>query len=75
MLVVAGFEIFKQETTNAVMAAVLIENVLNPLSPKNPKNRVAAGVVNGLELFKTQGVHGGLWRSPYKVCVCVCLHG
>ena len=34
------FEVFKQETTNAVMAAVMIRDVLDPNSPKNPKNRL-----------------------------------
>jgi hypothetical protein len=100
-----GYEVFKQETTNAVMAAILMHgapppatpcytplrpvtltkfslpshavhcargrsclvDVLNPKSPKNPANRAAAGVHSALELFKTESVHGGLWRSPYKV--------
>jgi len=62
-----GYEIFKQDTTNAVMAALLIHDVLNDLSPKNPANAKKLGVTNSLELFKSQGVHGGLWRSPYKL--------
>lgn len=72
-----GYEIFKQETTNAVMAALLINDVLNPNSPKNPSNREEYGLGNSLELFSTQGVHGGLWRAPYKldtigeVCVSI----
>jgi len=61
------FEIFKQETTNAVMAAMLMHDTLNPKGPKNPANRKTFHVDNSLELFRTQGVHGGLWRSPYKV--------
>jgi hypothetical protein len=61
------FEIFKQETTNAVMAAMLMHDTLNPAGPKNPANRAKFGVDNSLELFRTQSVHGGLWRSPYKV--------
>ena len=62
-----GYELFKQETTNAVMAAMLMHDTLNPAGPKNPKNRKKFGVDNSLELFRTQAVHGGLWRSPYKV--------
>ena len=62
-----GFEIFKQETTNAIMAAILIQDVLNPKSPKNPKNRASCGINSALELFSTESAHGGLWRSPYKV--------
>ena len=61
------FEIFKQETTNAVMAALLMHDTLNPDTPKNPANRKKYDIDNSLELFRTQGVHGGLWRSPYKV--------
>ena len=62
-----GFEIFKQETTNAVMSAVLIHDVLNDEGPKNPKNRRAFGVANALQLFSSEAVHGGLWRAPYTV--------
>jgi len=61
------YEIFKQETTNAVMAAMLMHDTLNSAGPKNPANRAKFGVDNSLELFRTQAVHGGLWRSPYKV--------
>jgi len=62
-----GYEVFKQETTNAVMAALLMHDVLNAASPKNPKNRKQFGIDNTLELFGTQSVHGGLWRCAYKV--------
>eukprot|EP00303_Exanthemachrysis_gayraliae_P003631 CAMPEP_0206016888 /NCGR_PEP_ID=MMETSP1464-20131121/23809_1 /ASSEMBLY_ACC=CAM_ASM_001124 /TAXON_ID=119497 /ORGANISM="Exanthemachrysis gayraliae, Strain RCC1523" /LENGTH=787 /DNA_ID=CAMNT_0053390719 /DNA_START=11 /DNA_END=2374 /DNA_ORIENTATION=+ len=62
-----GYEIFKQETTNAVMAALLMHDALNPKSSKNPKNRNEHGIDNTLELFRTQAVHGGLWRCAYKV--------
>ena len=62
-----GYEIFKQETTNAIMASILIHDLLNPKSPKNPKNRETVGIRSALELFSTESVHGGLWRSPYKV--------
>lgn len=59
---VFGFEIFKQETTTAVMAAILVHDVLNPKGPKQPsKDR------NPLELFASEAVHGGLWRSPFAV--------
>lgn len=30
-------------------------------------NRIAKGIKNGLELFKFNSVHGGLWRAAYKV--------
>ena len=62
-----GFEIFKQETTNAVMAAMLMHDALNTASPKNPGNKAKCAIDNSLELFRTQGVHGGLWRSAYTI--------
>ena len=62
-----GYEIFKSDTTNAVMCAILVNDVLNEASPKNPANRAKAGVNTSLELFRSEAVHGGLWRSPYTV--------
>ena len=44
-----------------------MHDVLNPATPKNPANKAKFGIDNSLELFRTQAVHGGLWRSPYKV--------
>ncbi|KAL3904538.1 MAG: hypothetical protein SGPRY_011250, partial [Prymnesium sp.] len=61
------YEIFKQDTTNAVMAAMLMHDLLNPESPKNPANRSKFKMDNTIELFSTQAVHGGLWCSPYKL--------
>ncbi|KAL1507615.1 hypothetical protein AB1Y20_007234 [Prymnesium parvum] len=61
------YEIFKQDTTNAVMAAMLMHDILNKDSPKNPANKAKHHIENPIELFSTQAVHGGLWRSPYKV--------
>ena len=62
-----GYEIFKQETCSAVMTAVLINDLLNPNSPKNPKNKEKFGIRTPLELFSTESLHGGLWRSAYKM--------
>jgi hypothetical protein len=61
------FEIFKQETTNAVMASLLLYNVCFNDGPKCPANRSKYGIENSIELFKTQGVHGGLWRAGYQI--------
>lgn len=61
------YEIFQQDTTNAVMAGVLVANITQSESPSNPKNRDACGIKNTLELFKCNSVHGGLWRAAYKV--------
>lgn len=61
------YEIFQQETTNAVMAGLLVANVTQEESAANPANRKEKGVTNTLELFKCNSVHGGLWRAAYKV--------
>lgn len=63
------YEIFQQETTNGVMAALLISDVAvhRNESAKNPKNRDKFGVKNTLELFKLNSVHGGVWRCAYQV--------
>ena len=61
-----GIEVFKQETTVAVMTAILIHDVFNPKTPKNPKNRAKYHIRSAFDLFGIQAVHGGMWRSPYK---------
>jgi hypothetical protein len=60
------YEIFHQDTTNAVMAAVLAADILQKESPANPANRKKVGIKNTLELFKFNSVHGGMWRAGYK---------
>ena len=49
----------------ALFAVVVV--VPRVLQPKSSKNRKTFGIDNSLELFKTQGVHGGLWRAGYQV--------
>jgi len=60
------YEIFQQDTTNALMAAVLVGDVTQKESPGNPANRKKVGIKNTLELFKFNSVHGGMWRAAYK---------
>jgi hypothetical protein len=60
------YEIFQQETTNALMAAILSANIIQNDSKANPANRTKHGIKNTLELFKHNSVHGGMWRSGYK---------
>lgn len=55
-------EIFQQETSNAVMCALLIYDICNPKSIANP----AVTLRNPLELFSQGAFHGGLWRNGYK---------
>jgi hypothetical protein len=61
------YEIFQQETTNALMASVLISDVTKKDSVANPANRNKYNIKNTLELFKYNSVHGGVWRAAYKV--------
>lgn len=61
------YEIFQQETTNGLMGALLIADVTNPDSAANPKNRAANGIKNTLDVFRTNSMHGGVWRAGYQV--------
>eukprot|EP01119_Soliformovum_irregulare_P020203 TRINITY_DN6509_c0_g3_i1.p1 TRINITY_DN6509_c0_g3~~TRINITY_DN6509_c0_g3_i1.p1 ORF type:complete len:527 (-),score=168.14 TRINITY_DN6509_c0_g3_i1:62-1642(-) len=57
------YEIFDQESSNAVMSAILIHDLNNPKAAANPQTVLK----NPLELFKYNSFHGGVWRSGYKV--------
>jgi len=56
-------EIFEQETSNAVMSAILIHDLNNEKAVARPETRLR----NPLELFKENSFHGGIWRAAYKV--------
>ena len=64
-----GFHIFKplevmyQETSNAVMTALLVFDLRDPASPANPKTPLA----NPYQLFEHGSFHGGVWRCAYKL--------
>jgi hypothetical protein len=55
-------EITYQETSNAVMAALLIRDVRDPTSSANPQTPLK----NPLSLFTDNSFHGGCWRTAYK---------
>src|SRR3954470_24355475 len=57
-----GVEVFEPETSNALMAALLIHDLRNPSAAANPSTDLA----HPLELFVDQAAHGGLWRLPYE---------
>lgn len=61
------YEIFHQDTTNAMMASVLIADVTKKDAAANPANRERFRIRNTLEIFKFNSVHGGVWRAAYKV--------
>jgi len=56
-------EIFYQETSNAVMGALLIHDIRNPKSVANPSYPLN----NPQELFASGAFHGGVWRMAYKM--------
>lgn len=57
------YYIFNEQTTNAVMAALLVHDVRNSNGSKNPDNRKKFGIRNPLEIFSFQSCHGGVWRA------------
>ena len=57
-----GVEVFEPETSNALMAALLIHDLRNPAAAANP----ATDLAHPLDLFVDQAAHGGLWRLPYE---------
>lgn len=56
-------EIFQQETSNAVMGALLIHDIRNANSVSQPSQKRD----NPLELFSENSFHGGVWRCGYTV--------
>jgi hypothetical protein len=56
-------EIMYQETSNAVMGALLVHDILNTESTANPSKPLK----NPLELFAYGAFHGGIWRCSWKI--------
>merc|ERR1712188_42650 len=56
-------EIFDQETSNAVMAGLLLHDLNNRDSAAHPSFQLA----NPLQLFSYGSFHGGVWRCAYTV--------
>jgi hypothetical protein len=65
-------EIFYQETSLAVMGALLIFDISSPDSMANPANKLP----NPMALMSSNAFHGGAMRCLYMYttgeCVCVC---
>jgi len=61
------YEVFEQETTNAVMTAALLFDIFSPDSAAKPANRGKKSINNTLELFKYNSFHGGVWRCGYSM--------
>jgi len=56
-------EVMYQETSNAVMGALLIHDMRNPKSFAHPDTPLASP----LQLFAGGAFHGGVWRMGYKM--------
>ena len=60
----APMEILREETSRAVMGALLIYDLRNPDSPANPKNKLPGN--NPIHLTTHGSFHGGIWRGAYQ---------
>jgi hypothetical protein len=64
-------EVMQQETSNAVMGALLVHDIMNAdKSPKNPTSAEGkkAGVAeNPMLLFAQGAFHGGVWRNAFTM--------
>jgi len=56
-------EIMYQETSNAVMGALLLNDLFNKNSVANPNVKLS----HPLELFAATGFHGGIWRCGFTI--------
>lgn len=55
-------EVFKQETSNAVMTALLLYDINSTISPSHPD----VPLRNPMQLFSHGSFHGGPWRTAHK---------
>jgi len=56
-------EVMYQETSNAVMGALLVHDVRNANAPANKNFELS----NPMRLFEYGSFHGGVWRCGYKM--------
>jgi len=56
-------EVMFQETSNAVMGALLLHDVQNPRAAGNPQFPLS----NPLRMFEYGSFHGGVWRCGFKM--------
>jgi len=63
MYLFAPMEIMLQETSNAVMGAILIHDFRNPKSVAHPNIKLS----NPQQLFSSGAFHGGIWRMAHKM--------
>jgi len=63
MYLFVPMEIMLQETSNAVMGAILIHDFRNTKSVAHPNIKLS----NPQQLFSSGAFHGGIWRMAYKM--------
>lgn len=59
----AAMEVFYQETSNAVMGTLLINDIRNEDSPANPSVKLDSP----MQICSFNSFHGGVWRNGYKI--------
>jgi len=57
-------EVMYQETSNAVMGALLVHDVRNPEAPARGGSKA---IKNPIQIFQHGGFHGGTWRCGFKM--------
>jgi len=57
-----GVEVFEPATSRALMSALLVHDLRNPIAPSQPGVELA----HPFELFAQGAAHGGLWRVAYE---------
>ena len=56
-----GVEVFEPETSRALMAALLVADLRDPVSPADPETSLD----HSYDLFSERAAHGGLWRMHH----------
>jgi hypothetical protein len=59
---VFGVEIFEPDTSRALTAALLVNDIRNPDSPAQP----TVNLDHPYDLFARGALHGGIWRLPHQ---------
>lgn len=57
-----GLRVFAPEASRRVMAALLVHDLSNEQSLSYPH----VPLVDAMDLFATEALHGGMWRAPYE---------
>jgi len=64
MHLIRPMEVMYQETSNAVMGALLVHDIRNPEAPAKGGSKA---ITNPIQIFQHGGFHGGTWRGGFKM--------